>query len=76
MKKLRLLLLVMMLVGSYSTFNASNGNCNGVEVEGEGGGTCPREERPIGCACCSDNHCASRKCSSSSDKCVAAVNPY
>lgn len=69
MKQLRLIFLVLLLVGGYSTFSANDGGCNGVELEE--GGKCPKyEPRPNGCKCCSDNHCESGYCNPSTDKCA------
>lgn len=68
MRKFRLLFLMLLLVGSFSTFKANNGNCGGGGVEEEGG--CPKFSRPNGCACCSDNQCASNYCPISTSKCA------
>ena len=62
MKKLRLLVLMLLLVGGLSSASQS------VSGLGCGGGDrkCPRQEpRDNGCRCCSDNHCDSGYCSSS-----------
>ena len=57
MKKFRLLVLALMLVGSVSMFSGSTT----VYACADGGG-CTGSDRPLGCACCSDNHCASGNC--------------
>ncbi len=66
MKKFRLLLLTLMLVGGVSMFNQSATAC----ADGEGDCSSKNGDRPVGCACCSDNHCDSGKCGKD-DKCAA-----
>jgi hypothetical protein len=70
MKKLRLLFMITLLIGSLSFFDgpATAEECGSgpyIEIEG-----CPQADRPNGCKCCSDNHCASGFCDPSNDKCA------
>ncbi len=67
MKKIRLLMLVLMLVTSFSIFDGATTKTYGCA---DGGG-CPQADRPNGCACCSDNHCDSGYCNPANDKCSA-----
>ena len=69
MAKLRLFIVLLMLVGSVSMFDAPVKACE------SGGGNCPPADRPNGCACCSDNHCASTKCDIVTQKCVPKDGP-
>lgn len=67
MKKVRLLLLAMMLVGGGIMFNSS---ASVIESCGAGGEGCPvGPGGPNGCRCCSDNQCDSGYCGTN-DKCA------
>lgn len=67
MKKFRLLVLALMLVGSGTMFNESaSAECGGDSMVVEG---CTGSDRPNGCKCCSNNHCASNWCDINTDKC-------
>lgn len=58
MKKFRLMILILMLVGGISMFNppVSADECSDEE------GPCTGYDRPNGCKCCSENHCHSNYC--------------
>ena len=64
MKKIRLLLLTLMLAGSFAMLDSPASACAGE-------GNCPQADRPNGCKCCSDNHCASGRCNINTEKCEA-----
>lgn len=64
MLKIKLSVFLLMLCGSIMMFDSPITACSG------GGENCPQANRPVGCACCSDNHCASGKCDITTEKCV------
>ena len=71
-KKIRLILLVSMLLGSISMFNSTQSvrACGDEEGEDSACNCTEAACKPDGCSCCSDNHCKSGYCPSATDKCT------
>lgn len=66
MKKIRLLMLVLMLVGGFYIFDGTTTKTYGCA---EDAACPPNAPRDNGCKCCSDNHCVSGYCGTN-DKCA------
>ncbi len=66
MKVIRLIALTLMLTGVWFMPERPVSAC------AIPGANCPPppEQRPDGCACCSDNHCESGKCDLETEECV------
>lgn len=70
MKIIRLILLTMMLMGSFYMYDRPVSAC----VDESSAACPPNAPRDNGCKCCSDNHCKSNYCNPANNKCAKHPN--